>query len=47
MKVLQIVLAILLLPLAALAVIGFLVASAIANFIEDIYNLEDEYGGKD
>lgn len=47
MKLLQIILAILLLPLTALAAIGLLVAYSIANFIEDIYDLEDEYGGKD
>ena len=47
MKLLQIILAILLLPLTALAAIGLLVAYSIANFIEDIYDLEDEYDCND
>ena len=47
MKALQIILTILLLPLLGLAILGFFVAYEIASFIEDIYSLDDEYGGKD
>lgn len=47
MIVIRILLRILLFPLAAMAAICFFVANAIANFINDIYDDDMYWGGKD